>query len=158
MGDCWRFEDQINQLQGAIRVSWVVTSPFYHVSYTLGRTGYFGGNVGGSNQQQSSENIFQATPLRRARVQLSLLPSLHKLTDVAHADKKMAMLPLLYLFTWFPQKKKKHKKTEDQPGWQCQWNVSGETGKETVTMLLLLYWLATWQLKTKLQTKLFSTS
>lgn len=34
-------------------------------------------------------------------------------------------------------------------GWQCCWNVSRETGKETTTMLLLLYLLISWQIQTK---------
>lgn len=101
----------------------------------------------------------------RSQTHLPLLPSLHKLTDASHTGKQTTILPFLYLSAWFPQSVFRLGRiqriselrcfSQARPGWQYHWNMSGETGKETATVLLFPCWSASSQLQTKLQTSLF---
>ena len=121
-----------------------------------------GGDVGGSiqwgllpNAQTAPWVYTKSKDLNKPTVQN---PTQEKALTITAFAIFICMVPTVSLQVQRGEGKKK-KKTElrccsqARPGWQCGWNVSRETGKETATTLLLLYRSASWQLQNKRQTK-----
>lgn len=89
---------------------------------------------------------------------LSLLLVVNSLTDVPHCRKRNDNAAWAIFVRMVPtvdhQVERERSERWDafsqasSVGWQCCWNVSRETGKETTTMLLLLYLLISWQIQT----------